>query len=234
MRAEYKKLPKSHGRLKYLKKLAILSHRWTGAAFCVLFAWWFISGLFIMYFDYPGVDAAARLARSDVLDRAHVTLTASEAWSRLHLQGEPDAVTLAMFDRRPAYLFRLGGARAVVFADNGQTRTQFPPDLNLRTAAAWTGQPAGIAKAETVTSPDQWTVGGIWNRAAPPTKYSWPDGSQVYVSPATGEVVQYTTRASPGLARGSAPFHTGSISLRCAGIPGCGAAWSSGFPESRQ
>ncbi len=38
-------------------------------------------------------------------------------------------------------------------------------------------------------------MGGIYFNYEPLTKYSWPDGQQVYIPSATGEVVQYTTRA---------------------------------------
>jgi hypothetical protein len=52
------------------------------------------------------------------------------------------------------------------------------------------------AKQESVEEPDQWTVQDNLRDLMPLWKYSWPDGEQVYVSAATGEVVQYTTSAS--------------------------------------
>ena len=39
-----------------LKKVAIVCHRWMGVAFCLLFMWWFISGIFMMYWSYPEVS----------------------------------------------------------------------------------------------------------------------------------------------------------------------------------
>ena len=179
-----------------MKKFAILCHRWTGTAFCVLFAWWFISGIFMMYVDYPEVNDSNRLAHAQAIDASRVQLTAAQAWASLKTKGEPDEVRLRMFDSRPAYWFRLGKARAYVYADNGRMQVKFPPELNLRTAAAWTGQPAADATSELMTSEDQWTVGGLYFNYEPLTKYSWPDGQQVYIPRATGEVVQYTTRAS--------------------------------------
>jgi hypothetical protein len=178
-----------------VKKLAILSHRWTGAAFCLLFSWWFVSGVFIMYCDYPEVTRADRLSRAGALDGSRIRLSAREAWARLQTPGAPDAVRLEMFDGRPAYWFRLGRARVAVYADNGQTQRTFPADLNLRTATAFAGEAPDTAKVEPVTEPDQWTVGGIYRRGARLTKYSWPDGREVYISGATAEVMQYTTRA---------------------------------------
>jgi hypothetical protein len=179
-----------------MKKFAILCHRWTGTAFCLLFSWWFISGIFMMYCDYPEVKRSDRLARAQTLDGAQIHLTPDQAWTSLKTKGEPDEVRLAMFDGRPAYWFRLGKARAAVYADNGQAQTAFPPDLNLRTAAAWAGQPAASATAELMTSEDQWTVGGLYYNYEPITKYTWPNGDQVYIPRATGEVQQFTTRSS--------------------------------------
>ena len=150
----------------------------------------------MMYFDYPEIKSSDRLARAQPLDVARIQLTPQQAWTSLKTKGEPDEVRLSMFDSRPAYWFRLGKARAAVYADNGQTQTQFPPDLNLRTAAAWTGLTAAAATPELMTTEDQWTVGGLYYNYEPITKYSWPSGEQVYIPRATGEVVQYTTRSS--------------------------------------
>jgi hypothetical protein len=182
--------------LALLKKFAILCHRWTGTAFCLLFSWWFISGIFMMYCNYPEVSATDRLAHAQPIDVTRVTLTAAEAWTSLKTKGEPDEVRLMMFDSRPAYQFRLGKARAFVYADNGQVQVKFPPELNLRTAAAWTGLPTSEARAEEMTQEDQWTVGGLYYNYEPLTKYTWPSGEEVYVPHATGEVIQATTRAS--------------------------------------
>ncbi len=154
----------------------------------------------MMYVDYPEVKNSDRFARAQPLEASLVQLTPAQAWISLRTKGEPDEVRLSMFDGRPAYWFRLGKARAAVYADNGQTQTKFPADLNLRTAAAWTGQPATAARREVMASADQWTVGGIYYNYEPLTKYSWPDGEQVYIPSATGDVVQYTTRVSRFLA----------------------------------
>jgi hypothetical protein len=179
-----------------LKKTAILCHRWMGVAFCLLFAWWFVSGIFMMYWDYPSVSDADRLERAPVLDGSKVKLSPAEAYAALGSDQAPGSTRLASFDGRPAYFFRIGRDEAIVYADTGQQQDVFPPELNLRTAAAWTGQPASAAKVEEVTEPDQWTLEGGSRSLLPLTKYSWPNGDQVYVAESTGEVVQYTTRSS--------------------------------------
>ncbi|PYU28846.1 MAG: hypothetical protein DMG32_01800, partial [Acidobacteria bacterium] len=81
-------------------------------------------------------------------------------------------------------------------ADDGQIQEDFPADLTLRIASAWTGQPPSATKEEDNTEEDQWTVSEEFAELRPLRKYSWPDGQQVYISTVTGDVVQYTTRAS--------------------------------------
>lgn len=177
--------------LMLAKKFAILCHRWMGVAFCLLFAWWFLSGIFMMYWDYPDVSPSDRLQRAQPLEASKIRLSAREAWTKLGNNTEPGGVSLAMFDARPVYRFTSGG---IVYADNGATQDEYSPDLCLRMASAWTSQPPTAAKVEEVTQADQWTI-GVRN-LLPLLKYSFPDGQQVYVSRNAGEVVQYTTTSS--------------------------------------
>ncbi len=182
--------------LTLVKKTAILCHRWMGVAFCLLFSWWFVSGIFMMYWDYPSVSEADRLERAPALDASQVKLAAAEAYATLGLDQAPGSIRLATFDGRPAYYFRSGRSEAIVYADTGAQQDVFPPELNLRTAAAWTGQPASAAKIEELMEPDQWTLDGGLRSLLPLWKYSWPNGDQVYISDGTGEVAQFTTRSS--------------------------------------
>ena len=177
-----------------IKKLAIVCHRWMGVAFCLLFMWWFISGIFMMYWTYPEVTEADRLGRAPKLEAARVKVSPEKA---IEVVGaEPTSVRLSSFDGRPAYFFRAGQGSAIVYADTGEPQDYFPTELNLRTAAAWTGQPAESAKVETVSEPDQWTLLGDVRRQLPLQKFTFADGQQVYISEDTGQVLQHTTLAS--------------------------------------
>jgi hypothetical protein len=176
-----------------VKKLAIVCHRWMGVAFCLLFMWWFVSGIFMMYWSYPDVSEEDRLLRAPKLEAARVKLSPADALKTTGLE-QANSMRLSTFDGRPAYFFRAGSGSAIVYADTGEQQDVFPPEMNLRTAAAWTGQPGESAKVETVTEPDQWTLGV--RRQLPLQKYSFPDGQQVYLSEDTGSVVQYTSTSS--------------------------------------
>src|ERR1700761_6236041 len=95
-----------------LKKTAILCHRWMGVAFCLLFAWWFVSGIFMMYWDYPSVSDADRLEHAPVVDAERVKLSPAEAYATLDPDQAPGSTRLTSFDGRPAYFFRTGRSQA--------------------------------------------------------------------------------------------------------------------------
>ena len=179
------------------KRALIFVHRWMGVFFCLLFLTWFASGMVMMYWQYPQVSAADRLSRAPALDASRIRLSPQQAYAQLGIDSPPARARLATFDARPAYLFRFGlDDVSIVYADDGHIQEDFPPDLTLRIASAWTGQPPGASKEEGNTEEDQWTVSEEFAELRPLRKYSWPDGQQVYVSSVTGDVVQYTTRAS--------------------------------------
>jgi hypothetical protein len=179
------------------RKYAILTHRWMGVTFCVLFAMWFVSGMVLMYCDYPGVGPADRLARAAPLNPAQIRLSPAQAWAALGPSEPPDQIRIAMLAGRPVYRFRWGQVQSVVYADSGDVQEDFSSALALPTAAAWAGQPADRARFEGIlTGPDQWTVSGEFRALRPLFKYSWPNGAEVYVSQTTGEVVQATTRGA--------------------------------------
>src|SRR5688500_13789181 len=127
----------SHG--AWLTRTAIFVHRWLGVALCVLFLIWFPSGIGIMYWDYPGVSPGDRLERSPALEASKVRLSAAEAYAKVDEGPLQAPIRLNSFDGRPVYRFGSGG---MVYADTGDVQIDVSPELMLRVAAAWTGQPA--------------------------------------------------------------------------------------------
>ena len=175
-----------------MKRFLIFVHRWLGIALCVLFLIWFPSGIAMMYWGYPDVTVADRLERAPALEPGSVRLSAAEAYATLGLDGSPDRVQLASFDGRPVYRF----AEGTVYADTGEEQVEVSTLMVRRIASAWTGQSVQAATVERVEEVDQWTVQQNLFNLDPLWKFSWPNGEQVYVSQATGEVEQYTTTAS--------------------------------------
>jgi hypothetical protein len=179
-----------------LKRSVIFAHRWLGVALCLFFLLWFPSGIGMMYWDFPSVEAADRLARSPALDPSTIRLSPAEAYALSGLSQPPSQVRLNTFAGRPLYRFRADSGASLVYADTGARQTGVMNGLADRIASSWVGQPAGAARRETLDDADQWTVQRSFRVDQTLLKYSWPNGEQVYVSPASGEVVQYTTAAS--------------------------------------
>jgi hypothetical protein len=179
-----------------LKRTAILLHRWLGVALCLLFLLWFLSGIGMMYWDFPSVTPADRLERSPRLTASAVVVPPEEAFAKLGGSKPPSAVRLNTFDGRPVYRFRVGRDDAFVYADTGEPQRPISREMVDRIASAWTGRPAAEARVEAMLNPDQWTVQGSLRTLRPLSKFSWPNGEHAYVAQTTGEVVQYTTTAS--------------------------------------
>ena len=168
-----------------------------GVAFCILSLWWFVSGIFMMYWDFPAVRVQDRLTRAAAINPELIHVTPEQALAALKPNRPATQVHLTVYHGRPVYQFRSGrGTASVVYADTGAVIRRFTPEMNLQTAAAWTGQPGFLAGIETNNAPDQWTVQGNFKALRPMQKYTWPDGQEVYVSEVSGEVVQYSTRSS--------------------------------------
>jgi hypothetical protein len=181
----------------YLRKFAIFVHRWLGLAFCLLFALWFVSGIVMMYSDYPSVGSKERLSKAAALAQGAIHISPQAAYSALHKSEPPDQVMLTMLDGRPIYRFRSRRSLALVYADDGEVFRWLPQAGADRIAAAWTGQPVDMAKFQgAIMEADQWTLAGQLGPLRPLLKYTWPDGQEIYISGVTGEVVQHTTRAS--------------------------------------
>ena len=214
-----------------LKRALIFIHRWLGVSLCLLFLLWFPSGIAMMYWDYPSVSAADRLARSPGLDPSRIVLSPADALAKADLSDSPTRVRLNTFDGRPIYRLRTDSGEALVYADTGEEQVDVSRAMVDRTAAAWTRQPVAAAQVRQVDAVDQWTVQGQYPNLNPLWKYSWPNGEQAYVSQATGEVVQYTTTGSRlGAYAGAIPHWLYFTSLRKHGETWSRVViWSSGI-----
>jgi len=127
------------------KRRLFLAHRWAGIVLCAFFVLWFVSGIFMMYVDFPQLSRSERLASLPRLDFSAARLTPSEAVSRLQASdftvvGAPSrnlalelkdaaaplpaiaSVRLTMLMGRPLYIISIEGPAQprAVFADTGE------------------------------------------------------------------------------------------------------------------
>ena len=176
----------------------ILVHRYLGIPLGILFVVWFASGIVMMYTrDMPRLTPELRLERLPALDFERVALAPAAAARRAYLSPAPRAATLLTVLDRPAYRFD----GVTVFADTGERLDEVGPAAAAAIASRFSGAPAdAVQYAGTLVEPDQWTL--VERSRLPLHKLVIDDaaGTELYVSPRTGEVVMLTTRGSRALA----------------------------------
>lgn len=184
---------------------------------CVFFAAWFLSGLFMMYVEYPSLTRAERLSAASELQfsrarispcRAACPLTAGDFSTRgtptknvpLSLT-EPtapakiDSIRLAQIRGRPAYVVTSGAAQpVVVFADTGEKLGRVTAAQAERAARDFA--PGGTPRFLATIQSDQWAVSSGLNPHRPLHHFALDDaaGTELYVSSSTAEVVRDSTR----------------------------------------
>ncbi|WP_213804694.1 PepSY domain-containing protein [Granulicella sp. dw_53] len=179
-----------------VKKWVLLTHRWTGIIFSLLFLAWFISGIVLMYIEFPVLKPGERLKHMPVLDGSaiHVSPASAADLAKIH---NPEEIRLSSLLGRPAYHFRSGQKMTVIFADRAEVFHGLNETEAKQIAANWLNQSiALIHLEEKQVREDQWTVPQKYRPLRPLWKFEGADGQVVYVSDVTGEVVQHTDRVS--------------------------------------
>jgi hypothetical protein len=186
--------------LKLLRKWLILSHRYAGIVLSLFVVMWFATGLTMMYVGgMPRLTPETRLEKLPNLDLARVRLTPAEA-AEAGLIGEPGRAVLLSIMGRPAYRFG-AGEPTTVFADTGEVLESATPAQARTIASRFAGVTEDqVSHVATLNRVDQWTL--VQSRQLPLHKFRVNDerGTELYVSPRTGEVTMVTTRRGRALA----------------------------------
>ena len=184
-----------------IRKWLILSHRYLGLALGILCVVWFASGIGMIYArGMPSLTEELRLERLEPLDLQSVGVMPVEAAERAGLGDSLVSVTLLMVMDRPAYRLNGRGA-ATVFADTGDLMPELGPGRAREVAGRFMDVASDrVRYEELLTRSDQWTLS--LRGQLPFHKLSIEDdrGTQLYVSPESGEVTLLTTRAGRALA----------------------------------
>ncbi len=191
-----------------LRKWLTLSHRYLGIALGLLFVVWFASGIGMIYArGMPSLTEELRLDRLQRLDLDAVRITPSEVAERAGLGDSFGSVTLRTVMDRPAYRVE-GGGGATVFADTGELL----PAVDSAQAREVASRFMRVALErvhyeQLLTQSNQWTIS--LRGQLPFHKLDIDDGqgTELYVSPESGEVTLLTTRAGRALAWVSAIPH---------------------------
>jgi hypothetical protein len=183
-----------------LRRILILTHRYLGIPLSALFVLWFVTGIAMIYVGgMPTLTPTARLTNLAPLDLDAVRVTPAEAAAQA--SSGFGRVTLSTVLDRPAYRFASRYGEATVFADDGTSLEEIDAATAERVAAEFVGAPsAAVTLERLVETPDQWTL--ALSRALPLFLFDVADGhgTEVYVSPYTGDVRLVTTTKTRTLA----------------------------------
>ncbi|MET4803116.1 PepSY domain-containing protein [Bradyrhizobium sp. LB11.1] len=180
----------------------VLSHRWLGIAFCLLFAMWFASGIVMHFVPFPSLTEAERFAGLAPIARGDAITAAIDA---VAVSGIKDATRVRLIQRGdgPVYVVSgPSGVRAVHASDGADASVEFP-DVALAIARAYAdrrGLDAAHAMIAAHADYDQWSVPNGFDRHRPLFRIALGNapGTEIYVSSRTGEIVLDTARSERG------------------------------------
>jgi len=190
--------------MKWLRRQAILWHRYLGVCFCVFFVIWFVSGIVLMYAGMPQLTEADRLARLPDLDLSRERFSPGEALEMSGASQHPEQIAIGMLGGRPVYrVLTEFGSWVTIFADDGKVPDEVDGAAAIQIASQYDGTPASkMHVAGEISEADQWTVYPGSESYFPFQKLIADDGrgTQYYVSEASASVYLETNRRSRVLA----------------------------------
>ncbi len=185
----------SNGNLRRaLWRYTILAHRYVGIAISLMILLWCLSGIIMMYVQYPAFDRAERLAGLSVISSDRIANWRVESSVRDEFAGD---FALEATPTGPVLRFSYDGYEQRTLeltTGNWQSNLQMEELVTIgRSYAANRGWPE--PSSNSMTERDQWTVHSRFSEHRPMLRLRNEDGAEWYVSSQTGEVVQTTTRS---------------------------------------
>jgi len=176
-------------------RLLFLLHRYLGIGVGLIMLIWTLSGIIMMYQEYPELDAREQLALLSPLEVANCCelpdsrLLRDENFSdaRIEMLGEVPVLRASSLERGLlTYDLRQGTRIDSITESKAQA---------LANAFTSSHLPGAIATLSAQIFNDQWTVYGAYNPLRPLYKFTVDDaaGTELYISSKTGEIVQLTT-----------------------------------------
>ncbi len=170
-------------------KAFVWLHRWLGIVLCLLFAVWFASGAVLLFVPFPALDAGEAQVRAEPVPLGQVQVAPGRAFD---VVAGATSLRLVGVLGQPVYVVGSAQGDRAVSARTGQEASALTPAQASAVAARF-----GASSVAHVIGPiryDQWIVHQAFDHARPFYRVSLTDreGTQLYVSGRTGEVVQKT------------------------------------------
>ena len=171
-------------------RVLVYTHRWLGIVFGVLFVVWFASGIVMMYAGMPELDATERLARLPVIIPDSIRVAPPIA-----ADTEITRLVINTIETRPVFRITAKGRTQSVFADTGDPVPPTDSEQALRIAHAFTRGMLALRYDTRLTDADQWSFGVRGRMPLHRLKADDANGTTLYVTENSGEVVLKTTRS---------------------------------------
>jgi hypothetical protein len=173
-------------------RLLVWVHRWAGIVLCLFFSAWFVSGAIMIYVPFPSLSHEAALARAREVDPSQITISPLAA-TRGAGSHAIERLRLVDINGEATYLVHPTDAPVIaVSALDGRVIERFDARTAQAVAEHFAGKP--IRTIEGPLIDDQWVVANDFDAFRPFYRISMEnrDGTVLYVSARTGEVVQRT------------------------------------------
>ena len=171
-----------------MKRYLYLWHRWLGIGLCLLMALWFFSGLVMLYVGYPKLTPREHLAQLPPLRLADCCVPLEQVLAASGEDRPPSAIRLTTGAGEPRYLLRYGSHGVVVDARKGTRLGPFDEAQALAAARQFAGTRA--ARYHGLIDEDAWSHSRALDAERPLHRIELDDGTLLYVSSRTGEVVR--------------------------------------------
>ena len=178
-----------------MKKVRILMfslHRVLGTIISLLFLMWFVSGLVLLYHNFPNVTKQQIYENMSLLPDSLPSL--DNISKRINISDtDIQSVSISEQKRQTIYTIQTKDSTYLLCADSAKEITPINDQLILATAQHWVNTP--ILKIDTLLERDIWIMYTRYEKELPIYKFYFDDTEkhQLYISSQTAEVQQFTT-----------------------------------------
>jgi len=189
-------------------RFVVTVHRWLGVVLCLFMAAWFASGAVLIYVPFPSLSTSERLDRASEVDPSLIRLSPVDAIRVSGLIQVIDRMRLLGREGRPLYVIQARGQSVTaIWADVGRPASLQSPEEAGAVAMQFAGK--AVRRIEGPISYDQWIVHQGFDKERPYYRVHLDDAAAtvLYISRASGEVLQRTTRRQRGWNYAGAVVH---------------------------
>lgn len=174
-----------------MKRYLYLWHRWMGIGLCLFMALWFLSGLVMLYVGYPKLTQREHLAQLPELSQQDCCVALAQVLSAGGESRAPRSIRLTTVAGEPRYVLQYGSHKVAVDARSGERIASIDEAAALDAARQFAGP--GALSYRGLVDEDAWTHTRSLDPDRPLHRVALEDGTLLYISSSSGEVVRDAT-----------------------------------------